>query len=150
MFAVRNKFASFGLSCFSSLQKALNQPSLGLSFVVNRNAFPNLALARSYSETAVPPKVLISTTNDPFFNISVEDYLLQTADLTKPILYIWRNEPTVFIGRNQNPWKECFLQEMDKDNVHLVRRYSGGGAVYQVRSNFHRINKSTSNKHCNL
>ena len=64
----------------------------------------------------------------------MEDYLFEHAKGSGPLLFLWQNDNTVFIGRNQNPWKECNIQEMEKDNVNLVRRFSGGGAVYQVRN----------------
>jgi lipoate-protein ligase A len=48
-------------------------------------------------------------------------------------LYLWRNGPSVIIGRFQSAWKECQVTRMEENNVNLVRRSSGGGAVYQVR-----------------
>ena len=50
-------------------------------------------------------------------------------------MFLWSNDRNVVIGRHQNPWKECKLQEMEKDNVKLSRRKSGGGAVYQDLGN---------------
>ena len=47
-------------------------------------------------------------------------------------LVVWRNTPTVVIGRNQNPWAECNLMQMHQNDVQFVRRRSGGGAVYHV------------------
>lgn len=56
---------------------------------------------------------------------------MQNATLTGPLLYLWRPAPVVTIGRHQNPWKECVLQRLEDDGVALVRRRTGGGAVFQ-------------------
>ena len=85
-------------------------------------------------------RVLISNTFDPWFNIATEDFIfrdmLTESELedTK-ILYLWRNQDTVVIGRFQNPWKECNTDKMDKDGIKLARRQSGGGAVYHDLGN---------------
>ncbi|KAM9993431.1 hypothetical protein ACTFIZ_011394 [Dictyostelium cf. discoideum] len=80
-------------------------------------------------------KIYKSTTNNALFNIATEDWLFKEFDLNKQTLYLWRNSPTVVIGRYQNPYKECHLQRMEEDNVVLARRYSGGGAVYHDLGN---------------
>jgi len=56
---------------------------------------------------------------------------MANARVSAPLLYLWRPGPVVTIGRHQNPWKECVLSRLDEDGVKLVRRKSGGGAVYQ-------------------
>ncbi len=53
------------------------------------------------------------------------------GSVKEPTLFLWRNKPTVIVGRHQNPWKECNLKRMEEADVALARRYSGGGAVYQ-------------------
>ena len=74
--------------------------------------------------------VLKSNLNSIYANLAIEEALI-AADVSRPTLFLWRNRPTVTVGRHQNPWKECNLKLMEESGVTLARRYSGGGAVYQ-------------------
>jgi len=56
---------------------------------------------------------------------------MSAAKVEVPLLYLWRPGPVVTIGRHQNPWKECVLSKLEEDGVGLVRRRSGGGAIFQ-------------------
>lgn len=76
-----------------------------------------------------------TTTSDPFFNLAFEEYLLRGHPRDACSLFLWRNKPSVIIGRNQNPWKECHISRLEQEGVELVRRKSGGGAVYQDLGN---------------
>lgn len=84
---------------------------------------------------AQPSKVdcYVSTINDVYWNLAIEEWLLRETPADRFILYLWRNRPCVVIGRNQNPFQECNLRFMQSQHIPLVRRRSGGGAVYHVR-----------------
>ncbi|MBE2222002.1 MAG: lipoate--protein ligase [Anaerolineae bacterium] len=67
---------------------------------------------------------------DPRLNLALEEYLLRHVCLDEPILLFYVNEPAVIVGRNQNVWEEVDLDYVESNGVHVVRRLSGGGAVY--------------------
>ena len=89
-------------------------------------------------------QIYVSMRHDPFLNLSIEHFLLQRTPSDSTTLFLYVNKPCVVIGRNQNPWLEVNLgllkqaKETDKKSlsgVDLVRRRSGGGAVFHDEGN---------------
>ncbi len=84
--------------------------------------------------------VYYSNETNPYLNQCLEESLLHKVSETpacndlmerqNDILFIWRNDASVFIGRNQIPWNESHLLAMQEDKIALCRRLSGGGAVF--------------------
>ena len=75
-------------------------------------------------------QLYVSTSHDGWRNLAVDEYFLDHVKPDDAMLYFYINANAVIIGRSQNPWAECNLQKMDADRVQLVRRITGGGAVY--------------------
>lgn len=80
-------------------------------------------------------EIIISNQYDPYLNRAVETYLTDNQPNDVVTMYLWKNERTVVIGINQNPYSECNVQQLIGDGGHLMRRKTGGGAVYHDLGN---------------
>ena len=80
-------------------------------------------------------QAIISNQYDPFLNRAVEQYLTDNQEEGTVTMYLWKNQQTVVIGYNQNPYSECNVQLLLDEGGHLMRRGTGGGAVYHDLGN---------------
>lgn len=83
----------------------------------------------------MPNYIFFSDSYDGYKNLAADEWFLDHVKEGELILYFYVNANAVIIGKNQNPYKECDLDRMKKDGVQLVRRPSGGGAVYHDSGN---------------
>lgn len=81
------------------------------------------------------PRIIISTQSNPYLNIAVENYLLSQPSDGDITMYLWQNRRTVVIGQNQNPYSECNVEQLEADGGFLMRRKTGGGAVFHDLGN---------------
>lgn len=72
---------------------------------------------------------------DPRINLALEEHLLRNVITTEPVLLLYINEPSVIIGRNQNTIEEIDPDFVKANGIHVVRRLSGGGAVFHDLGN---------------
>ncbi|MGN4127311.1 lipoate--protein ligase [Lysinibacillus sphaericus] len=74
--------------------------------------------------------------HDPRINLAIEEYLLKTMDIEKePVLLFYINQPSIIIGKNQNTIEEINTDYVEDNGIIVVRRLSGGGAVYHDLGN---------------
>jgi len=79
-------------------------------------------------------KWYISESKDAFLNLATEEYLTKN-EKNDQILFLYQNSPSVIIGKNQNPYTEVGIDYIKEHDIKLVRRLSGGGAVYHDLGN---------------
>lgn len=75
-------------------------------------------------------RYIINKRTNPYFNLALDDYAMRHIDVDEDFFFLWQNEPSVIIGKNQNAVEEINREYIDENGVHVARRVSGGGAVY--------------------
>ena len=81
-------------------------------------------------------KFLESHSNDPYYNLSFEEYIFRNLPLEEEeYVYLWINSPAIIIGRNQNAYAEINEEYVKEHNLKVCRRITGGGAVYHDLGN---------------
>lgn len=81
---------------------------------------------------------------NPRFNLALEEYVIKEMDPSQDYLLLWQNSPSVIIGRNQNTIEEINQEYVEKHGINVVRRLSGGGAVYHDLGNLNYTFVTTS------
>lgn len=93
-------------------------------------------------------RCFINHEEDVFFNFAVEEYFVENYN--NPVFILWKNKPNVMVGRNQNTYAEINEEFCKDNNIDIVRRLSGGGAVYSSPENFQYTLIIDKNEHSNI
>ena len=78
---------------------------------------------------------LNTSETSPYRNLATEYSLMKSISGNMVILFLWQNKKTIVVGRNQDVYSECKVDEFIEDGGRIARRLSGGGAVYHDRGN---------------
>ena len=89
---------------------------------------------------------VISKSFKPQFNIALEEYCFRALRHHDKVFMLWRNEPSIILGKFQNTLEEINMPYVREKGIHVVRRISGGGAVYHDHNNLNYTIISTENK----
>lgn len=80
-------------------------------------------------------KTILNDSKNPRFNLALEEYVLKYLASDEDFVLLWQNDNSVIIGRNQNTVEEINTEAVKKHGVNVVRRITGGGAVYHDEGN---------------
>ncbi|MBK6875234.1 MAG: lipoate--protein ligase [Ignavibacteria bacterium] len=84
--------------------------------------------------------------NDPTINLALEEYCVRNLNMNDDYLLFYINEPSIIIGKHQNTIEEINSGYVNENGIQVVRRISGGGAVYHDKGN---LNFSFMTKYSN-
>ncbi|KAL8275488.1 hypothetical protein Esti_000439 [Eimeria stiedai] len=139
---------SFKLTCCFLSARLRGPPSLRPFLCDPRSYSTATAAAAAAAKSAARPSVLMASSTDIAFNLATEAFLkdafsgfpkqgreapsegpggppssrrLLAPEKQGSLLFLWRNDKTIVIGRHQNAWKECDVAQMQKEDVKLAR-----------------------------
>ncbi|KAL7282633.1 LOW QUALITY PROTEIN: hypothetical protein ACG7TL_004105 [Trametes sanguinea] len=120
-------------------KQGLTEPTMLIPRAWHRCVSRRATLARCFTSGAPAPtpkhSIYVSESTNPYFNLTFEDWLFRHKSPDQPLLLVYRDQPCVVIGRNQNPWKEVNLRASRRTGIPFIRRHSGGGTVYHDLGN---------------
>ncbi len=97
--------------------------------------------------------MFVGTSSDPAVNLAAEELIFASVEPGDVHFCLYVNGTSVVLGKHQNPWRECNVAALKRNNIPVHRRISGGGTVYQDRGNLNfsfLVDRAAFNKMGNL
>ena len=80
-------------------------------------------------------KYITNESNNPKYNLAFEEYCFKNLPLDDKYVILWINSPAIIVGKNQNTIEELNTSYIEEEKIDVVRRITGGGAVYHDLGN---------------
>ena len=80
-------------------------------------------------------KYIKNPSTNPYYNMAFDEYCLESLPIDEPVFFLWQNRPAVIVGYNQEVNTEVNIDYLKEKGIDLVRRVTGGGAVYHDLGN---------------
>lgn len=80
-------------------------------------------------------KYIVNNSNDPAYNLAFEEYCFKHLPREEDYVILWINGPAIIVGKNQNTLEEVNSRYVEEKNIKVIRRVTGGGAVYHDLGN---------------
>ena len=74
------------------------------------------------TELIQKPLIYIAKSNNIIYNLSTEEFLFEHQKIKSPILFLYQNSSNVVIGKHQNPWKECLVENIREKNIKIASK----------------------------
>lgn len=75
-------------------------------------------------------RYIINKSTNPYYNLALDEYAMKSMAIDEDFFFLWQNEPSIIIGKNQTTAEEINQAFVDERGIKVARRVSGGGAVY--------------------
>lgn len=95
-------------------------------------------------------RYVFGRSTSPYYNLAMERILFEEVRTGETVLFLWQNDNTIVVGKNQDVESECRLEQFLADGGRVARRHSGGGAVYHDLGNlnYSLISRSDESGEC--